>query len=156
MAQPIFPARVAYLHDSSVVEEYTPSQTSGETFGYGDFVKLSGSTVLLCAANPASILGISEVVSEAARVLTPNGKIPIRALQSRTVLCMSSTTVPVDATHLNVQYGITRDATTGIWQVDVSKTGVNARVQVVRLNIAEGLWFVEVVAAYLANSTVVS
>jgi hypothetical protein len=36
---------------------------------------------------------------------------------------MSSATTPVEATHLGQEYGITKDATTGFWQVDVSKTG---------------------------------
>lgn len=155
MPQPVFPAQVAYNIDQSVNEEYVPSQTGGETFGYGDFVKLVANVVKLCTADPPSILGISEVVSQNARLITPNGKVPIRTLSNQTILMMSSLTVPVEATHLNVQYGITRDAN-GNWQVDVAKTGASARVEVVRLNIAEGLWFVKVIPAYLPNTNIVS
>lgn len=155
MPQPVFPAQVAYNIDLSTNEEYTPSQTAGETFGYGDFVKLVANVVKLCGADPTSILGISEVVSEAARVLTPNGKVPIRVLAPGTVLTMCSDTVPVEATHLNVAYGIVRDAGTGIWKVDTTETTAT-RVEVIRLNIAEGIWYVKMLAANLANSGIVS
>lgn len=156
MAQPVFPVTVAYDHNKgSYVEEYVPSQVSGETFGYGDFVKLSAATVLRCGADPASILGLSEVVSESARVLTPNGKVPIRVLDPELVLVMSSLTVPVDATHMNQSYGITRDAN-GIWQVDVSKTGGSARVTVVRLDIPNGFWYCKVLASVLTNDGIAS
>jgi hypothetical protein len=123
--------------------------------GYGEFVTLSGATVLRCGADPATILGLSEVVSESARVLTPNGKIPIRVLNPEMVLVMSSLTVPVDATHLNNSYGITRDAN-GIWQVDVAKTAGSARVTVVRLEIALGFWYVKVIASVLLNDGIAS
>jgi hypothetical protein len=157
MTQPIFPATIAYDHNKgSYVEEYTPSAVTAETFGYGDFVKLVGNVVKLCGADPATILGISEVISEKAKVLTPNGKVPVRTLNPEITLVMSSTTVPVEATHLNQQYGITRDPTSGIWQVDTAKTGASARVEVVRLNVAEGIWYVKPLAAYLSNSGIVS
>jgi len=156
MAQPVFPASIAYWIDQGTGnEEYTPSQTGGETFGYGDFVKLVANVVKLCTADPPSILGISEVVSQNARLITPNGKVPIRVLSNNAVLLMSSLTVPVEATHLNVQYGITRDAN-GNWQVDTSKTGGSARVEVVRLDIAQGYWYVKVIPAYLPNTNIVS
>jgi hypothetical protein len=156
MPQPVFPAQVAYSIDQgSLNEEYTPSQTGGETFGYGDFVKLVANVVKLCTADPPSILGLSEVVSQNARLITPNGKVPIRTLSNQTVLLMSSLTVPVEATHLNVQYGITRDAN-GNWQVDVSKTAGSARVEVVRLDIAQGFWYVKVIPAFLPNTNIVS
>ena len=156
MAQPVFPAQVAYDIDiGSLNEEYTPSQTGGETFGYGDFVKLVANVVKLCTADPPSILGISEVVSQNARLITPNGKVPIRTLSNATVLAMSSLTVPVEATHLNVAYGITRDAN-GNWQVDVAKTAGSARVLVTRLDIPNGIWYVKVIPAFLPNTMIVS
>lgn len=156
MAQPVFPAYVAYGHDKgSYVEEYTPSQVGAEVFGYGDFVFLAANVVKLCGADPAAILGISEVVSEKARLLTPNGKVPIRVLSSECVLVMCSDTVPVEATHLNVAYGIVRDGATGIWKVDVAEV-VNTRLTVVRLNVAEGLWYVKLLAANLTNDGIVS
>jgi len=155
MPQPVFPAAVAYNIDQSTNEEYTPSQTGGETFGYGDFVKLVANIAKLCTADPPTILGISEVVSQNARLITPNGKVPVRVLSNQTVLLMSSLTIPVEATHLNVQYGITRDAN-GNWQVDTSKTGASARVEVIRLDIPKGYWYVKVIPAYLPNTNIVS
>lgn len=129
MPQPVFPVTIAYDHDAdTIVEEYTPSQVTAETFGYGDFVFLAADVVKLCGADPATILGLSEVVSERARLITPNGKIPIRTLGPNATLQMCSDTVPVDATHLNQSYGITRDPTSGIWKLDTAKTGASARV----------------------------
>lgn len=155
MAQPAFPAQIARDHNKgSYVEEYTPSQTAGETFGYGDFVFLAANVVKRCGADPAAITGISEVVSENARVITPNGKVPIRVLNSEAVLSMYSPTVPVEATHLNVAYGIARDAN-GMWFVDVSDA-VNTRVLVVGLDIPNGIWYVKVLAGNLTNDTIVS
>jgi hypothetical protein len=156
MTQPVFPAQIAYDHNKgSYVEEYTPGTSTDQPFGYGDFVVLSGATVIRCGADPAAILGISEIVSGPAALLTPNGKVPIRVLNAEAVLTMCSSTIPVEATHLNNQYGIARDATTGIWSVDVGDTS-NKRVEVVRLNIAEGIWYVKVIPAYLSNSGIVS
>lgn len=155
MAITLFPATVAYDHNKgSYVEEYTPSQTVGETFGYGDLVTLAANVVKRCGADPATILGISEVVSESARVLTPNGKVPIRVIGPEFVLQMSSLTAAVEATHLNVSYGIARDAN-GIWQVDVSDV-VATRVTVVRLDIPNGIWYVKFLAANLLNDGIAS
>lgn len=157
MPQPVFPVTVAYDHDKgSIVEEYTPSQVAGETFGYGDFVFLAANVAKLCGADPASITGLSEVVSERARLITPNGKVPIRTLNSEATLQMCSDTVPVEATHLNVAYGITRDPATGIWKLDTAKIGAAARVTVVRLLIPEGIWVVKPIASFLTNDGIAS
>lgn len=155
MAQPTFPARVAYGYEHTVVEEYTPSATAGETLAVGELATLAANVVKRCGADPASIIGISEVDSEKAKTLTPNGKIPIRVLTENATVIMGSDTVPVEATHLNVAYGIVRDGTTGFWKVDTSDT-TNTRVTVVRLNVDEGLWYVKFLAANLADSGIVS
>lgn len=151
----LFPVYVAYNHEKSVVEEYTASTTGGETFGYGDFVKLVANVCKLCTADPPTILGISEVFSTNARLLTPNLKVPVRTLSSECVLAFSSATTPVEATHLNQIYGITRTAG-GIWQIDTAKTGVSGRVTIVRLDIGQGIWFGKVLAANLTNAGIVS
>lgn len=155
MAQPTFPARVAYGYEHTVVEEYTPSATAGETMAVGELCTLAAGVVKRCGADPASIIGISEVDSEKAKGLTQNGKVPIRVLTENATVIMGSDTVPVEATHLNVAYGIVRDGTTGFWKVDTSDT-TNTRVTVVRLNVAEGLWYVKFLAANLADSGIVS
>lgn len=115
---------------------------------------LAANVVKLCGADPAAILGISEVVSEKARILTANGKVPIRVLSSECVLIMYSPTVPVEATHLNVAYGVARDGA-GNWFVDTADV-VNTRGTVVRLNVAEGLWYFKLFAANLTNDGIVS
>jgi hypothetical protein len=145
-----FPLQTAYGHDKSTVEEYTPG-TAANAFVVGDLVILSGVEARVAGANPAAILGFSEVNSEDAKVLTENGKVPVRQLTSEHVVQMSSATTPVEATHLGQEYGVTKDGTTGFWQVDVSKTGGTARVYVDRLNIAEGIWFVKFLAEFLAT-----
>jgi hypothetical protein len=101
--------------------------------------------------NPASILGFSEVRSEDAKLLTPNGKVPVRQITPEHVLQMCSQTTPVEATHLGQEYGITKNGTTGYWEVDVAKTGADARVYVTRLNVAEGIWFVKVLAEFIGT-----
>jgi hypothetical protein len=145
-----FPMQTAYGHDKSTVEEYTPG-TAANAFVVGDFVILSGVEARVAGANPTAILGFSEVRSEDAKLLTANGKVPVRQITSEHVLQMCSDTTPVEATHLGQEYGITKDATTGNWKVDVSKTGGTARVYVDRLNIAEGIWFVKVLAEFIGT-----
>lgn len=150
-----FPMQTAYGHDKSTVEEYTPG-TAGNAFVVGDFVILNGVEARVAGADPAAILGFSEVRSADATQLTPNGKVPVRQITPEHVLQMCSDTTPVEATHLGQNYGITKDGTTGYWKVDVSKTGGSARVYVDRLNVAEGIWFVKVIAAYISTGTIVS
>lgn len=150
MPQPAFEVQTAYGHDQSRVEEYTPG-SGANAFVKGDFVILSGVEARVAGADPAAILGLSEVRSEDAKLLTPNGKVPVRHLTSEHVLQMMSDTVPVEATHLGQEYGITKDGTTGFWKVDTAKTGASARVYVSRLNVAEGIWFVKVLAEFIAT-----
>ena len=151
-----FPASQVYGHDHSTNLEYTPSAVAGETLTYGQFCTLSGATVVRCGADPAGILGISEVDSEAAKLLTPNGKIPIRVLDAATTLRMASATTPVAATHIGQTYGITRDGTSGNWLLDTAKTGASARVLVVATDDAAGYFFVRVIAQYLIGDTIIS
>ena len=143
-----FPAQVAYNLDDSTVEEYTPDNDS-DAFVPGDFVVLTNNEAGVCGANPSTIQGLAEVDSVEAAGITPNGKVPVRVLGPSTVLAMSSSTTPVEATHLGQKYGITKDGTTGFWQVDTSKTSTNARVYVERLNVEEGIWYVRVLGQYL-------
>lgn len=152
MAQPKFAASIAYGHDRAAVEEYTPG-SAGNAFVYGDFLILSGVEARVAGADPAAILGISEVRSADATLLTANGKVPVHQLDPEMIICMMSDTVPVEATHLGQQYGITKDGTTGFWKVDTAKVGGTARVYVDRLNVAEGLWFVKVLKANIATQS---
>lgn len=147
-----FPAYVARGYDATVVEEFTPSQVSGETFIPGDFVVWDGTNdwVERGGTNPTGIYGISEVDSEAARVLTENGKVPIRQLWPGCILALSSATTYDEATHRGTEYGITRNAS-GHWQLDVSKTTTNARVVVVDGDPDKNIWFCRPLAEYFDN-----
>lgn len=143
-----FPAYVTRGEDQhSSVEEYTPDVTL--TMLVGDFGVWDTSNNWLerCGADPALIAGISEVDSVQAALLTTTGKIPHRLLRSGVVLCMSSETTYVEATHRGVEYGITRSSA-GNWQVDVAKTGADARVTVIDGD-AEGRWYVSPLAEFL-------
>lgn len=135
-----FPAYVAWGAEHTVVEEYTP----GTAFLVGDFVyyDTSGNTMTLCGANPALIAGISEVSSAAAILLTPTAKAPVRLITSfNCVIAFSSATTPAD-THLGDTYGITRTASAPYqWQLDIAKTGADARALVVKVDIGSGTFF---------------
>jgi hypothetical protein len=153
-----FPAYVAKNYESDTqVFEYTPSQTAGETMAKaGELVyyDTADAKVKRCGADPALILGIAEVVSEDARVLTPNGKIPIRVLMPGAVLGLCSATTPVEVTHRGNDYGIVRLAS-GNWAIDISET-TNKRVHVIDVDVTRGIFFCKPMAANLQSDAVAS
>ncbi len=147
----LFPAYVASrIETGTDVQEFTPSQVGGETFIVGDFVVWDAANdwAERAGANPTAILGISEVDSERARVLTPNGRVPIRMLTEKAILALSCTTTLTVAAHLLNEYGITR-AAGGQWQLDVSKTGGTARCVVVAIDIDTQTAYVKMLAEFL-------
>jgi hypothetical protein len=155
-----FPAYVIRNEDAgSLVEEYTPGTAAGETTSPGEFVTWDNANnwVERCGADPTAILGLAEVDSEQARVLTQSGKIPIRVLNSNAIIAISSSTTPVVATHVGNEYGITRNATTGFWQLDIGKTGGSARALVVGCQTGSDLsgvgeaFFVRMLAEFLSD-----
>lgn len=153
MAATDFPAYVSYNEDvGSVVEEYTPSQVSGETMVVGDLAVWDGANdwVERAGADPTAIVGICEGDSEEGRQLTTNGKIPIRTLNSKCRLSMSSATTYVEATHRGNEYGITRSAA-GHWRVDTAKTGGDARVLVIDGDPDTNIWTVVFLAEFLST-----
>lgn len=147
----LFPAFVASGRDSFRVADFTPSQTAGETCLVGEFWYYDTATnkAKRCGANPATIAGLSEIVTENARTFTPTGQVPLFQLDTETVVGLSSTTTLVEATHRGQQYGITRDSTTGYWQLDTSKTGGNARVLVRSVDTSSNTAFCTVLDANL-------
>ena len=160
MAGSEFPAYVARNIEQSHVEDYAASAVSGEVLLVGDLcIWDSGNGwVERSGADPSAgtIIGLAEVSSVAARLITPDNKIPIRTLDGNTVVAMSSTTDYVEATHRFVEYGVTRSSA-GRWQVDVGKTTTSARVVVIG-GIPQGfgpgqnnVWFVKFLAEFLAN-----
>lgn len=155
-----FPAYVTRKIDDSQVEQYLVSTTGGETLTVGEIVIWDDSNnyVKRSGADPGAgtILGISEVDSVAARLLTPDNRIPIRTLTSDSIVAMSSATDYVEGTHRQQEYGITRSSG-GKWQVDTAKTTTSARVVVVDGTSAtygpgqNNVWFVKFLAEFLAN-----
>lgn len=141
-----FPAYVTLGHDkATTVEEYTPGQDTNEPFIYGDFVYIDtadGSQAKRCGANPTLIAGISEVDSEFNRTITENGKVPVRLFTGSDAVrvAMSSATTPAES-HVGNSYGITRDGTTGNWQLDISKTTTTSRMRVTAVDISLGIFY---------------
>lgn len=154
-----FPAYVAaeYEHGTEV-HEFVPSQTAGETAAAsGEFVYYdpADQKIKRCGADPALIAGISEVSSEAARVLTPNGKIPIRLLKPNALVALCSATTPAEA-HIAVAtgYGIAR-LSSGNWALDTGDVA-NPRCFVKKIDIAKGIFFVSFIAANLQFDAIAS
>jgi len=147
----------AYVENGSEVQDFVPSQTAGETAaapGELMYLDTATGTIKRCGADPSLIAGVSEVVSEDARVLTPDGRIPLRLLKPNALVRMCSATTPVRATHEGVAYGIVR-LSSGHWAVDVSDTS-NTRVVVKKVVPATGEWFVSFLAASLQFDAIAS
>lgn len=154
-----FPLTVtAQVEHGSEVMEFTPSQTAGETSAKAGelmYFDTATQTVKRCGANPALILGVAEVVSESARVLTPNGKIPIRILKPNALVRMCSATTPAETHRLTtLGYDITR-LSSGAWAVNTASTA-NPRVQVKEIDIPSGAFFVSFFAANLQGDQIAS
>lgn len=137
----LFPAYLARGHDHTQVEEYTPAAPSDDSFP-GEFVVVTAGVATRCGTNPAVIAGLSEIRTEAGKVLTPNGKVPIRVLHGAgAVVALSCDTTLVAATHIGNSYGITRHSGTGFWQLDISKTTTTSRVRVIAIHEATNTAF---------------
>jgi len=147
----------AQIENGSEVLPFTPSQTAGETAaapGELMYYDTADGKIKRCGADPSLIAGISEVVSEDARVLTPDGQIPLRLLKPNALVRMCSATTPVKATHEGVAYGIVR-LSSGHWAVDTTDTS-NTRVIVKKVVPATGEWFVSFTAANLQFDAIAS
>jgi len=160
-----FPAYVAqnYEAGTSVVEATPDSAGTGATgIRPGSLVFFDTATQLLkiCGANPALIMGISEVECDSARVrytaqsLTPNGMVPVRILSPSAIVAMCSPTTPA-VTHLFNATGHPVVNTSGIWSVDPTSTS-NPRVQVVEIDITNGIFYVRFLAANLQGDAIAS
>jgi hypothetical protein len=150
-----FPATVTEGIEFSEVQEFIPSQTAGETAAKSGelvFYDTADQKSKRCGANPSLIAGISEVESEKARVLTPNGKVPVRLLHPRCGVRMCSATTPAE-THVGNTYDIAR-LSSGNWAL-VATTS-NPRVTVYRVDINTGAFFVHFIAANLQLDAIAS
>lgn len=147
---------VENIEIASEVQEYTPSAAAGEIAARpGELMYFDTADQLLkrCGADPSLIAGISEVVSESAKVLTPNGKIPFRLLKPMAGVRMCSATTLSEA-NVGVAYGIARLAS-GAWGVDTTDTS-NTRVIVYRVDVGTNAAYVHFLAGNLQFDAIVS
>lgn len=135
-----FPIFVAQGAEDTIVREYTPDATNVFVPGSLVYYETTGNTVDVCGANPALIMGISEVSSVAHALITPNGKVPVRVITTdRVVLGCASATTPADS-YIGDNVGFTLSGT--VWLVDVAKTTTTSRATVVDVDIANGIFYV--------------
>ena len=160
-----FPAYVVQEYEAGTnVVEATPDPAGTGATGIrpGSFVFFDTATQLLkiCGANPALILGISEVECDSARVryvaqgLTPNGKVPVRILNPKAVIALSSSTTPAE-THLFNATGYDIVNTSGIWQINPASSA-NPRVVPIEIDITNGIFYCRVLAANLQGDAIAS
>jgi hypothetical protein len=137
-----YPAYVAQGFEDSHVEDFPPASDAHVVPGDLWFYDTTGNDANVCGADPALIAGISEIDSDAAEHLTPDGNVPLRVITgSRCILAMCSATTPAQA-HVGDHYGVVT-LTSGNWAVDTTET-TNVRVTVKRVDIANGIFFVSI------------
>lgn len=121
----VFAPEPAYKHDESDV--ILCPVTAAQTFKKGAFCVLSTGSMVECGANPTQIHGLAlcdaSVGLDARGSIYGGTNIPFIMLQPDMILKISSSTTPVFATHVGTGtvYGVTK--TSGVWQLDISKSG---------------------------------
>lgn len=150
-----FAAYATVDRDLSRVLEFTPGAPTNDLI-VGSLAVYTSAEARLCGADPASILGLSEVVSEKAKLITPNGKVPILVLNPGTVVAMCSATTYDEATHRGTAYGVVKLAS-GNWAVDTSDTSATRVVVVGGLtDNNQNIFFVRFLAANLQFDAIAS
>jgi hypothetical protein len=120
---PRFPA---YPNEGRTVREYPLDEYAD--FIEGAFVVVDGGEVEECGENPALIAGVA---------LFDAGNLPLEDMmsvavaKSKATFILQGNVAPVQADE-GESYGITKDSD-GVWHVDKTKTGANARVRVERV-----------------------
>lgn len=104
-----------------------------------------------CGADPTLILGIA-LCDAASKTIYPGNKIPVLVLDPTMVVGLSSATTPVEADVLDAGFGIEK---TTFWRLDHTDTS-NIRVQVVEVDIPNGIFWVRFVAANLQADAIAS
>jgi len=142
-----FPAFVAYHHEHYDVGSYAIDSANVGKAGALCFLNTADNEVEQCGADPALILGLM-TGPYTARTIYPDSKMPVIVLDQGVVVGMCSATTPADS-HLTDLYGIVKLAS-GNWAVDVADT-TNTRVQVVRVDVAAGIFYVKFLPANLQS-----
>lgn len=148
-----FPAYIAQeIENGTSVQEYTPDTTDIPVVGDLVFYDVATQTVKRCGANPTLIAGISEVNTtpsyrpNAAQYLTADGKVPIRTTTPRAIWAFSCATTLAE-TNVGEDYGVTRDGTTGFWQIDLAKSASNQRFRIIRVDTVNQIAYAVVLTA---------
>lgn len=151
-----FRPTIARNYNSACVDHYTPDGSATFTANELVYFDTSTQTMKVCGADPSLIAGLAvgggSSTTTGAQLFSEQAKISVYRLQSDTVVSMSSSTTPA-VTHIGVLYGIA--ATSGVWQVDTSDTS-NTRVIVVDVDITNGIFYVNFIAANLQFDGVAS
>jgi hypothetical protein len=147
-----FPAYVAYNHENYDVGKYTIDSANAGKAGSLCLLNTGDNEIDECGADPALILGLM-TGPYTARTIYPDSKMPVIILTSNVVVAMCSATTPA-VSHLQDDYGIVKLAS-GNWSVDTGEA-VNTRVNVVKVDIAAGIFYVKFLAANLQGDAVAS
>jgi hypothetical protein len=142
-----FPAFVAYHHEHYDVGSYAIDSANAGKAGSLCFLNTGDNEVEECGADPALILGLM-TGPYSARTIYPGGKMPVIVLDQNVVVGMCSATTPADS-HLTDLFGVVKLAS-GNWAVDIGDTSA-VKVQVVRHDIAAGIFYVKFLPASLQS-----
>ena len=132
---------------------------SAQTFTANELVVVNTSDgeLEVCGADPALIAGLSLAPASVSRnaasaAAALYGRLPVAVLTPDVLVGMSSSTTPA-ATHVGNVYGV--EKTGNNWRVDIGDTS-NTRVVVVKIDIANGIFFVRLLAANLQFDAIAS
>ena len=135
-----------------VVISYTPA--SAEDFLAGALVVYNTSTDVIdeCGSDPGSVLGIA-LADAAAKTLYADGKVPVAVLDPDVVVCLASSTTPVEGHKYDAGYGVVK--TGNNWLLDISETSAKV-FQVIDVDIANGIFFCRAIASVLQADQIAS
>lgn len=120
----------AYPNQGRTVREYPLD--SYASFIEGAFVLMDGGEVDECGTDPTVILGVG---LHDAGALPLEDKILVALAKAKSTFILEGNEAPVQSDE-GETYGITRDSD-GVWHVDKTKTGSDARVYVERVFIGD-------------------
>lgn len=155
-----FPAVAVYQSNGvePLLQEFAVLSTDASIPGELVFFDTGDNNVKECGADPANILGLILGPGPASARLqkplpyAPNTQV-VAVLSPDTVVAMCSATTPSLA-HVTRAYGVAK-LSSGNWAVDTGDTS-NTRVTVIRVDIANGIFYVRFSAANLQLDAVAS
>lgn len=150
MASKFPPFLRAGNQESSVVQFKV---AAAATFKAGALVVYSTTTddIDEVGADPALILGLA-LADAASKTIYPGSKIPVLVIDPSLVVGLSSATTPLESHVLDAGFGIEK---TTYWRIDITDT-TNIRVQVLEVDIPNGVFYCRFVAANLQGDLIAS